>query len=334
MNTIERVTHNLNVPVEVVNVHVAPQIFRVRIRPATNKRQTLTKVTSLRRRADDLVIGIQSDVSVTQDETGLYLEIARPDRAILPYRPGAAIGGLPITLGQSVAGHPVRLDLADPSTPHLLIAGTTGSGKTTQLRSIIADLVHHNSPDDLRLVVIDPKFELSRELDGLPHLVGDDGERGKVITGAREARFMLRELLKIARRRYEDDAGPEPRIVVVIDELADLVLRYRSIEEVLIQLAQIGRGVGIHLVIATQRPSVDVVSGLLKSNLPVRVSFRLPTRVDSRVILDGNGAERLLGRGDGLLRRNGYNERFQAPYVSREQIRALVNYITTARLVA
>jgi S-DNA-T family DNA segregation ATPase FtsK/SpoIIIE len=205
--------------------------------------------------------------------------------------------------------------------PHLLIAGTTGSGKSIFVKSLAASLVIHNSPDDLRLIAIDPKIVELSHLNGLPHLLGS--AETEVENGLRVLRWVAHEMderyklfaksvarnlddynAKIARRKSssEDDEQPLPRIVVLIDELADLMMSEpEETERTLTRIAQMARATGIHLVVATQRPSTDVVTGLIKANFPARVSFATASGVDSRVILDTPGAESLLGNGDLLF---------------------------------
>ena len=221
---------------------------------------------------------------------------------------------LAIALGRDVSGEPVAADLG--TMPHILIAGTTGSGKSVCITSIITCLICNNSPDDLRLVMIDPKkVELIR-FNGLPHLLGRVEVELDRILGT--LRWMTREMdrryrkmekmgardlhdynVRIKRRRAEK---PLPRIVVVVDELADLMMMAQhETEQTLVRLAQMSRATGIHLVVATQRPSTDILTGVIKANFPTRISFRVASATDSRVILDSNGAESLLGQGDMLF---------------------------------
>ena len=221
---------------------------------------------------------------------------------------------LSVALGRDVSGEPVAADLG--TMPHLLIAGTTGSGKSVCITSIITCLICNNSPDDLRIVMIDPKkVELIR-FNGLPHLLGKVEVELDRILGT--LRWMTREMdrryrkmeklgakdlddynVKIKRRRGEKQL---PRIVVVVDELADLMMMAQNeTEQTLVRLAQMARATGIHLVVATQRPSTDILTGVIKANFPTRISFAVASATDSRVILDTNGAESLLGQGDMLF---------------------------------
>jgi len=228
---------------------------------------------------------------------------------------------LALALGRDVSGQPVVADLA--RMPHLLIAGTTGSGKSVCLASIITCLVMNNTPEHLRLVVLDPKMvELSR-FDGLPHILGKvETEIERMLGVLRwalvemEQRYKLfeaaraRDLDSYNAKQMRKNQPPLPRIVIIVDELADLMMSAPDqTEHSLVRLAQMARATGIHLVIATQRPSTDVLTGLIKANFPARIAFAVASSVDSRVILDMNGAENLLGRGDMLF----LNPEFGAP---------------------
>ena len=224
----------------------------------------------------------------------------------------AAKGGLPIAIGQDIAGEPEVLDLA--GLPHLLIAGATGTGKSVCLNSIVASLLVAKSPDELRLLMVDPKGVELTPFDGLPHLAAPTVQEFKGFTES------LTGLLNLMQQRYArlGQAGVRniasynataqrrmPYVVLVVDELAELMLAGgRESEANLVRLAQMGRATGIHLVLATQRPTVDVVTGLLKANIATRIAFTVASQTDSRVILDVSGAEDLLGRGDMLLLEN------------------------------
>jgi S-DNA-T family DNA segregation ATPase FtsK/SpoIIIE len=220
---------------------------------------------------------------------------------------------LGIALGRDVSGVPVAADLA--KMPHLLIAGTTGSGKSVLISAITVCLAMNNSPDDLQMVMLDPKMVELVRFNGLPHLMG------KVETELERITAVLRWVVAEMGRRYKEleslrardiesynrkvarnpDKEKMPRIVVLIDELADLMMNAAEhTESTLVRLAQMARATGIHLVVATQRPSTDVVTGLIKANFPARISFAVASAVDSRVVLDGSGAEALLGKGDML----------------------------------
>ena len=224
----------------------------------------------------------------------------------------AAKGGLPIALGQDTGGSPVVLDLA--ALPHVLIAGATGSGKSVCINSIIASFLLTKTPDQLRILMVDPKRVELTPFNGIPHLVCP------VIVDTEEVNSALRGLIREMLNRYKmmEETGARniegynkrakekmPFLVLIVDELADLMMVGGfEVEQNLVRLAQLGRATGIHLVLATQRPSVNVVTGLLKANIPARVAFAVASQVDSRVILDAVGAEKLLGKGDMLLLHN------------------------------
>ncbi len=247
---------------------------------------------------------------------------------------------LAIALGRDVAGRPVVADLA--AMPHLLIAGTTGSGKSVCINALITCLVYNNTPEELRLVLIDPKMVELVRWNGLPHLYGKvefEIERtvGVLRWLTRQMEERYRQFAAVGARNLADfnaraEAAGEarlPYIVLFIDELADLMMAAPvDVERTITRLAQMARATGIHLVIATQRPSVDVVTGLIKANFPARIAFAVASSVDSRVILDMPGAETLLGRGDMLFLPpdQGQPIRAQGCYVSDEEIRRIVAY--------
>jgi S-DNA-T family DNA segregation ATPase FtsK/SpoIIIE len=248
---------------------------------------------------------------------------------------------LAVALGRDVAGAPVTTDLA--KLPHLLIAGTTGSGKSVCLNALITCLAYNNTPEQLKLVMIDPKkVELIR-FNGMPHLLG------KVEIEAERVIGVLRWLTSEMDRRYElfaainakhledfnrkakrrKELEPLPYMAVFIDELADLMTMYPGdVERTLCRLAQMARATGIHLVVATQRPSTDVITGLIKANFPARASFAVASGVDSRVILDAMGADQLLGKGDMLFLAPDASApvRIQGCFVSDREIEAIVNH--------
>jgi S-DNA-T family DNA segregation ATPase FtsK/SpoIIIE len=248
---------------------------------------------------------------------------------------------LAVALGRDVSGQPVVADLS--RMPHLLIAGTTGSGKSVCITALTACLVMNNTPEDLRLVMIDPKMVELVRFNGVPHLIGKvetDLERISAVLRwvvvEMERRYKLLEELKardiesynrkVLRRKDHD---PLPRIVVLIDELADLMMSAaEQTEATIVRLAQMARATGIHLVIATQRPSTDVVTGLIKANFPARLSFAVASGIDSRVILDSAGAETLLGKGDMLFLNpeEGTPIRTQGVFVSDKEIENIILY--------
>ncbi len=277
-------------------------------------------------RSDDLALalGVTSlrIEAPVPGKTYIGLEIPNPHPKPVPlpplledpnFQPLAERGVLPIALGRDVAGHPILADLA--RLPHLLIAGATGSGKSVAVNALIGTLLKSRSRDDVRVIVVDPKRVEFTWLEGVPHLLAPvvtETEAAVEILGKVETEMARRyDLLAEAgcRNRLSFNARPGasarpslPALVVVIDELADLMmLASEDVERSICRVAQLGRAAGIHLVVATQRPSVDVITGLIKANLPARLAFAVSSLVDSRTILDTPGAERLLGRGDFLF---------------------------------
>ncbi len=248
---------------------------------------------------------------------------------------------LPLAMGKDITGKPVIADLA--AMPHLLIAGTTGSGKSVCMNVMITSLIYTLHPDRLRFVFIDPKMLELTIYKGIPYL------EDKVVTQPKQAERVLSNIVIEMERRYRKLASATvksivdynnkqelekdklPYIVVIIDELADLMMSSQSgrIELLITRLAQMARAVGIHLVLATQRPSVDVITGLIKANFPSRIAFQVPSKTDSRTILDGNGAEKLLKNGDMLYLEVGAPEpvRLHGPYISAGESEALVNFL-------
>ncbi len=243
---------------------------------------------------------------------------------------------LALSLGKDISGSPVVADLSD--MPHLLIAGTTGSGKTVCVNSLIFSMLFKNTPQELKFLMIDPKMVELAPFNGLAHLLCP------VITDAKKAAVALNWVLnemeeryrlfaKVSARNidsYNEKQEKIPYIVIIIDELADLMMVSRDqIESAITRLAQLSRAVGIHLILATQRPSVDVVTGVIKANFPARISFKVASKVDSRTVLDMNGADKLLGKGDMLFLRPGESKliRAQGCLITDKEIERLVDFI-------
>jgi len=247
---------------------------------------------------------------------------------------------LRFALGQDVAGTPISANLA--AMPHLLIAGATGSGKSVCVNSIICCLLAHNTPDDLRLIMVDPKRVELTNYNGIPHLLAPvvvemDRVVGALqwVTREMDSRYQkfhdarARNIIEYNRKLVAEGGKKLPYMVVIIDELADLMLLAPDqTEKSITRLAQLARATGIHVIIATQRPSVDVVTGLIKANFPARVAFAVSSGVDSRVILDQPGADRLLGRGDMLFQApdSPAPVRLQGVYVSDTEINSLTQF--------
>ena len=255
---------------------------------------------------------------------------------------------LPVALGKDISGRIVTGDLA--AMPHVLIAGSTGSGKSVAINAMIMSVLFKSTPEQVRMILVDPKRVELGMYEGIPHLFTP------IITEAKLAANALRNAVREMERRlkllaanhvrnidqfnklfengseylFEDvNQEPLPYIMIIVDELADLMMLDRSnVEEAITRLAQMARAVGIHLVLATQRPSVDVITGLIKANVPTRMSFRLATKVDSRTIIDSNGAESLLGRGDMLFLPPGTSrlQRVHAPFVTEKEIAAVTEF--------
>ncbi|MDR2099444.1 MAG: DNA translocase FtsK, partial [Campylobacteraceae bacterium] len=252
---------------------------------------------------------------------------------------------LTVALGKDIVGNPFVTDIK--KLPHLLIAGTTGSGKSVGINAMLMSLLYKNSPDTLRLMMIDPKMLEFSIYNDIPHLLTP------VITNSKQAIIALSNMVAEMERRYKimshsktkniesynekiKSEGGEimPYIVVIIDELADLMMTSgKDVEIYIARLAQMSRAAGIHLIVATQRPSVDVVTGIIKANLPSRISYKVGQRIDSKVILDTQGAESLLGRGDMLFTPPGMSGviRLHAPYTSEQEVERVVDYLKAQR---
>ena len=326
---IEETLASLDAPVRVVEINPGPVVTQFGVEPLVvrgrNGKETKVKVGRISSLADDLALAMEAKtlrVEAPIPGRGLVgIEVPNPEFSLVALRDVIESGQfrkldspLRVCLGQDVSGDSVVADLA--TMPHLLIAGTTGSGKSVCLNAIIAALLLQNTPDDLRFLMVDPKRVELTGYDGIPHLLTKvvvDMERV-----ASTLQWVLREMDGRYRRfsetratnirDYNQRVAPrlgEKRmtyIVMIVDELADMMMTApQETERAICRIAQMARATGIHLVIATQRPSVDVVTGLIKANFPARIAFNVASAVDSRVILDVPGAERLLGRGDMLF---------------------------------
>jgi S-DNA-T family DNA segregation ATPase FtsK/SpoIIIE len=256
---------------------------------------------------------------------------------------------LTLAMGKDINGRIVVADLT--TMPHVLIAGSTGSGKSVAINAMIMSVLYKSTPEQVRLILVDPKRVELGMYEGVPHLFTPIITEPKLAANAlrNAVREMERRLKLLASRSVRNidqynrlfdgatpslfdenpDEKPLPYIMIIIDELADLMMLDKAnVEESITRLAQMARAVGIHLVLATQRPSVDVITGLIKANVPTRISFRLATKVDSRTILDSNGAEALLGRGDMLFLPPGTSRlnRIHAPFVTEKEIAAVTDF--------
>ncbi len=359
VRTIEETLASFGVPAKVVEVNQGPTVTQFGLEPGFIERKMRSGKTRQAKVKVNRISALSNDLALALAASPIRIEAPVPGRSLVGIEvPNAQtsrvslrgvieseafqkLGSrLRIALGQDVAGRPVATDLAQ--MPHLLIAGATGSGKSVCLNTITVCLLLDNTPADLRLIMIDPKMVELTGYNGIPHLIAPvvvDVERAvtmlKWVTGEMERRY--REFSKAGARNLETfnemlaQKGEEklPFIVVLVDELADLMMvAPDDIERQICRIAQLARATGIHLVIATQRPSVDVVTGLIKANFPARISFAVTSQVDSRVILDAVGAEKLLGRGDMLYMSPDSSQlvRLQGVYVSDEEIDRLVTY--------
>jgi len=309
---------------------------------------------------DDLCLALRAESILVERMPGkstVGIQVPNRDREIIWLRENiesqeflATKSKLTIAMGKDINGRIAAADLA--GMPHLLIAGSTGTGKSVAINAMIMSILYKSTPDEVRLVLVDPKRLELGNYEGVPHLYTPIITEPKLAANAlrNAVREMERRLKLLAakgvrnidsyNRLFDDtpslfseeatsEEGPLPKIVIIIDELADLMmLDGNNVEESITRLAQMARAVGIHLVLATQRPSVDVITGLIKANFPARVSFRVATKVDSRTILDANGAESLLGRGDMLYLPAGSARvhRLHAPYVTEKEIAAVVEF--------
>lgn len=344
------------VEAEVVNVNIGPIITQYEIKPAPG-----VKVNKFHALADDLALAIKATsirIQAPIPGRGLVgIEIPNVHRdtiylkdILLSDEMKKKDGILTFGLGKDISGKPVVADLA--KMPHLLIAGATGSGKSVCVNSIICSLLFRNTPDELRLILIDPKrIELSG-YEGIPHLVQE------VVTDNEDALAALNWAVAEMDRRYEllqkykvknllaynerikklKEKDPEldeyqlPFVVIVVDELADLMMTVgRDIERPITRLAQMARAIGIHLILATQRPSIKVITGVIKANFPSRIAFKVSSKIDSRVIIDTNGADKLLGMGDSLFMPpgKGHTERIHGAFILPQEILDLIEYLKT-----
>jgi len=351
---IEETLGQFGLPVEVAEVRVGPTVTQFGISPGfveRSNRRKKVRVSQISALADDLALALAA--------ARIRVEAPVPGRSIVGIEvPNSEIqlvgvrevieadefqtldAPLAFTVGRDVAGEPVVADLS--RMPHLLIAGTTGSGKSICIKALTTCLIYNNTPDDLRLVMIDPKMVELVRFNGLPHLYGRvevDLERVvKVLRwvawemDSRYKRFAAataRNIDDYNRLMKQQEEPTIPRIVVLVDELADLMmLAPEDVERTICRIAQMARATGIHLVVATQRPSVDVVTGLIKANFPARISFATVSQIDSRVILDMPGAETLMGNGDMLYLAAdaGYPVRVQGCFVSEGEVDHLVDF--------
>ncbi|MCL2285288.1 MAG: DNA translocase FtsK 4TM domain-containing protein [Firmicutes bacterium] len=345
---LEETLRSFRVEAEVVEVSVGPTVTRYDISPGPG-----VKVSSIANLSNDLALslaahGIRIEAPIPgKSAVGIEVPNEKPQGVFLreileSERFGNFSSKLAFAVGKDIAGSPVIADVAD--MPHLLIAGATGAGKSVCINTLIASLLYKARPDEVKLLMIDPKVVELSVYNGIPHLLIPVVTDPKKASGAlnwavqeMESRYSAfaetgcRELKGYNRYLAENDAGPPlPQIVIIIDELADLMMSCKGeVEEAICRLAQKARAAGIHLIVATQRPSVDVITGLIKANIPSRLAFAVSSGTDSRTVLDMYGAEKLLGRGDMLFLPRGQNKpiRIQGAFISDKEVEGLVKFL-------
>lgn len=364
-NIIKRTLANFGIEVEMDEITVGPTVTRYALKPAEGVKLSR-------------IIGLQNDLALALAAHPIRIEAPIPGKALvgieIPNKTKSIVGlgtlladdkfqnspkPLTIALGRSISGKAVFGNLA--KMPHALVAGTTGSGKSVTIHSIITSLLYRNGPDDLKFIMVDPKRVELTLYKNIPHLLTP------VITEAKKTILALKWAAKEMDRRYDilesesvrdiesyhnnvfnknptkkttNEAGEEvetsaermPYIVIIIDELADIMTSYpRELESAIVRLAQMSRAVGIHLILSTQRPEVNVITGLIKANVPARLALKVASQIDSRTILDAGGAEKLLGAGD-MLYSSGeaQPERLQNSYISESEVKNVVKHLADA----
>lgn len=341
-NIIKRTLESFGVPVEMGEINIGPKVTRYTLKPAEGVK--LSKILALN---SDLALALAAHpIRIEAPIPGKSLVgIEVPNKSAAIVRLGSLIaypefkesGPLAFITGRGVSGEPILADIE--KMPHLLVAGATGSGKSVGIHALIVSLLYKNSPATLRMALVDPKRVELSVYGGVPHLISP------VITEGKKAVGLFRWAIKEMERRYEIllEAGardirsynqksspPLPYLLLVVDELADLMAAYgKEIEGSIVRLAQMARATGIHLVVATQRPSVEVVTGLIKANITSRMALQVASQVDSRTILDMAGAEKLLGGGDMLFVSSEFSKpkRIQGAYISEEEIKNVSKFI-------
>ena len=361
-NIIKRTLANFGIEVEMDEITIGPTVTRYALKPAEGVKLSR-------------IVGLQNDLALSLAAHPIRIEAPIPGKSLvgieIPNKSKSIVGlatllsdekfqnspkPLTTALGRSISGKAVFGNLA--KMPHMLVAGTTGSGKSVTIHSMIASLLYRNGPDDLKLILIDPKRVELTLYNNIPHLLTP------VITEAKKTILALKWAAKEMDRRYDileaesvrdiesyhnnvfnkspkkkrtNDKGVEeeinadrlPYIIIIIDELADIMSTYpRELESAIVRLAQMSRAVGIHLILSTQRPEVNIITGLIKANIPARVALKVSSQIDSRTILDAGGAEKLLGAGD-MLYSSGeaQPERLQSAFISESEVKKVVKYL-------
>jgi S-DNA-T family DNA segregation ATPase FtsK/SpoIIIE len=356
MNIIQRTLLTFGVSVEMDEVTIGPTVTRYSLKPAQGVKLSR-------------IVGLQNELALALSAKTIRIEAPIPGQSLvgieIPNKEKSIVGlatllssdqfqhsnkPLTIALGRSLAGKSIFGDLA--KMPHLLVAGTTGSGKSVSIHSIINSLIYRNGPEDLQFIMVDPKRVELTLYNKIPHLLSP------VITDPKKTILALKWTAREMDKRYDilqaesvqniesyhanvyekakkkgEIVERMPYIVIVIDELADIMQTYpRELESAIIRLAQMSRAVGIHLILSTQRPSVNVITGLIKANIPTRVALQVSSQVDSRTILDQGGAEKLLGAGDMLYScaQSPQPERLQSAFISEDEVKKVVDYLRKA----
>ena len=351
-STLQDTLQSFGVEATVENVSLGPSVTKYELRPAVGVK--VAKITHL---ADDLALALAAkDIRIEAPIPGKSLvgiEVPNQKIATVGFRSleeATPNDGRPLAvpLGRTVSGDVMVADLT--KMPHLLIAGATGSGKSVAINVILTSILFKAKPSQVKMLLIDPKKVELSVYNGIPHLLSP------VVSDPKKAARALAKVVAEMERRYElfaafgirnlagynqrvtkeedDEHHPLPLILVVVDELADLMMTVsHDVEDAIVRIAQMGRAAGIHMIIATQRPSVDVITGLIKANVPSRIAFAVSSGVDSRTILDANGAERLLGRGDMLFQPIDKNKpiRVQGAFISDQDFEAVGNFIKEER---
>jgi S-DNA-T family DNA segregation ATPase FtsK/SpoIIIE len=357
MNIIQRTLLNFGISVEMDEVTIGPTITRYALKPAQGVKLSR-------------IVGLQNDLALALAAHPIRIEAPIPGKSLvgieIPNKGKSTVGlatllsdsafqnsanPLTVALGKGLSGKAIFGNLA--KMPHLLVAGTTGSGKSVTIHSMITSLLYRNGPDDMKMILVDPKRVELPLYNKIPHLLTP------VITDAKKTILALKWAAQEMDRRYDileaesvrdissyhqniyktgkdkndDEIERMPYIVIVIDELADIMQTYpRELESSIIRLAQMSRAVGIHLILSTQRPSVNVITGLIKANVPSRIALQVSSQIDSRTILDQGGAEKLLGAGDMLFASGemAQPERLQSAFISEEEVKKVVEYLKKA----
>lgn len=355
-NIIKRTLQNFGIIVEMDEISIGPSVTRYALKPAEGVKLSR-------------IVGLQNDLALALAAHPIRIEAPIPGKSLvgieIPNSTRSTVGlaslisskeysGSPkpllMALGRGISGFPEFADLG--KMPHLLIAGSTGSGKSVTIHTLINSLIYRNAPENMRFIMVDPKRVELTLYNGIPHLLSP------VITGAKKAIMALKWAAKEMERRYDilqekkvrdiqsyhanivkplisrkeltEDTDTMPYIVIVIDELADIMQSYpRELEGAIVRLAQMSRATGIHLILSTQRPSVNVITGLIKANIPARVALQVSSQVDSRTILDMSGAETLLGAGDMLYLSSDMSKpkRLQSAFISEKEVKNIVSYL-------